>query len=655
MKNIVIVILVVLLVALGLYVAKKEGITSVKELATSVEKAVDDTVNTVKSKVDTKLQLSSDKIPPAMVNLPADTALSISLPAKAIEPAITHINDFIVKVKTSSLGKKLEIDKMIDQGLQAAEAGAGADPFSQDPDFGSGMDENGMPNSDLPNSAASGMTSSKQPSLEEILKTIQNFEKFDFILRAKTLEGKSTPLLKVNASFKDDAYSKQLQTLLEGFVEMSKQGAGEGPQLKKDEQDPLTYVLNVKPPFSPVEVLARVKTAGKDISATVGVIAGPSTPPATALKEGTDSVISQAALSKDAFATYLNINNFRTLVDVVAGLIPGEQTKEQSEAVRKALDSSLGAYSAFAINSIFENGFKGNTCARFSPNGSVFTPFKAAIDSSNSYKSSFYKLIGPRTTLALRMDGAYAGASIQNLFSTVNNPAISNTALSSDPEVAAATSQMLAQYKVAEEEVKKLKITDVGLVANAPTSSFVPDVGVYLEHASGVTIEQFGASLQILFKKLAPPSLAGNSPITISKDSAGQTQVVIPAMEGYELTFKAISDTQFFGSIQDSFTDEAKILLTAKEPFVDDAKLASKGVSAKISDNDNFYYLSSSSVMPLLRQFAPFITMSKPELKINDTELNQFLELFDFNVLATAKNSSPEDLVLCTNGAAAVY
>ena len=98
-----------------------------------------------------------------------------------------------------------------------------------------------------------------------------------------------------------------------------------------------------------------------------------------------------------------------------------------------------------------------------------------------------------------------------------------------------------------------------------------------------------------------------------------------------------------------------KSLLAAKDSFVDDAKLSTKGVKLKISDNDNFYYLSTSSLMPLVRQFAPFITMSKPELKITDSELNQFLELFDFNVLAVAKNSSPEDMVLCTKGGAATY
>ena len=243
MKNLIIVTLLLLLVLLGIYVLKHEGINSVQDLTSSVKNAVNDTVASVKSKVEETLPLNNANVPTSMAELPADTALSIAFPAKAIAPAITHVSDFIVKVKTSSLGKKLEIDKMIDQGIQAAESGANS----------VGENSLDLENGDSGNIEQPEMnTSSKQPSFDEILKTIQNFEKLEVLVRAKTLEGKATPLLKINASFKDDLYGKQLQEMLEGFMEMSQQGPG--PQLKKDEQDPLTYVLNVKPPLAPVEI-----------------------------------------------------------------------------------------------------------------------------------------------------------------------------------------------------------------------------------------------------------------------------------------------------------------------------------------------------------------------------------------------------------------
>lgn len=664
MKNLIIVALLLALVGLGFYVAKQEGITSVKELAATVEQKVGDTVDSVKNQIDTNSSPSTELVPVSLVGLPADTAFSLVLPGKAIEPAVTHLSNFIVKVKSSSLGKKLEIDKMLDQGLEAAQGGASGDAgFGEDFPMEGNMPSDGMPSDSMPSDGPFGdtegqqfgsqnPTSPKGPTLEEMIKIVQNFDKLELLVRAKTLEGKATPLIKVNASFKDEAYSKQLQEMLDGFVEMSKEGGG--PELKKDAQDPSTYVLNVKPPMAPVEALARLKTGGKDINLTLGLIAGASSAKA-ASPASNDSVIAQSAVSKDSFSTYLNMSNVQGLIDVALGLIPSGEDKQQVESIRKTLDSSLGSYSAVGVSAIFQNGFNSKSCSKFGVDAKAFLPYKNAIDSAKSHNSQFYKLIGPRTTFAARVDGSFALAFVEGLSETINDPKAAASAHSANPDMAAATGQMFAQLKIAEEEIKKLKIIDMGLLANAPTVSFVPDVGVYFEHEAGLTIDQFGATLQTLFKKLASPSIANTNPITISKDSAGQTQIVLPVMDGYQLSFKSISPTQIFGTIQDNFTDEAKTLLASKEPFVDDAKLSSKGVKLKISENDNFYYISTSSLMPLIRQFTPFITMSKPELKINDTELTQFLDLFDFNLLVTGENTSPEDSMLCTVGTAVVY
>ena len=86
-----------------------------------------------------------------------------------------------------------------------------------------------------------------------------------------------------------------------------------------------------KRPLAGKRLKVRLKTAGKDLSLTLGLIAGPvsaNTAAATANTTSTptdDSIIAQSSVSKEAFATYLNVANFRGLLDVVIGLIPGAQ------------------------------------------------------------------------------------------------------------------------------------------------------------------------------------------------------------------------------------------------------------------------------------------------------------------------------------------
>lgn len=632
MKNIIIAVLLVSLIGLGIFVLKPEGITSIKDLTSNLQQTVDNTLESVKSGVDAGLNPNSDKIPVTMRDLPSDTALSLVLPAKAILPAITHIENFVVKVKSSGLGKKLKLDEIINESVEAAQANAitTTDTESTNDDT-----------ADL-------------PGFQEIMKNLKNLDQIDLLLRSKTSEGTS-PLLKINAAFKDDTYGKQLQQTLENLVKTSKDG--EGPELKKDDIEPETYVLNVKPPMAPVELLAKVKSSGKEINATLEMVGSSGSAkienPSEAKTSKTATLLSESAISKDAFASYMNLPNLRSLIMLVEGSL---SDKSKSAGILKAIDSSHGFYKESAANAIFENGLKTNGCFSFEAGAPAYSSLKSAIDVASNRKSQFYKLISPRTTLALRMDGAFAGSQIETMAYAFAIPASSqNAASQTSSEVAAASSEMLAQLKIAQEEFQKLKISDVGIIANAPTMSFIPDVGIYIEHDASVSIEQFSEVLQALFKKLAPPSISGKSPISISKDSAGQTQVLIPAMDGYEVAFKAISETQFLGSIQESYFDEAKQLLAANDSFVNDAKLTTKNVNLKISDNDNFYYLSTSSLMPLVRQFAPFIAMSKPELKISDSELNQFLEIFDFNVLITSKNRSAEDGLLCSSGQAAVY
>lgn len=655
MKNLVIVVLVLLLVALGVFVVKREGITSVKQLVDTVEKKVENVASSAGVSTGS-VSANAANIPPAMANLPADTAFSFVLPSSAFILAVDHVSNLLQKVKESSVGKKLEIEKMITEGMSGGMPGSnpsgfggsfGDAPPSGDFELGG---EGSPSNQGFPSEPGIGAAGAAGPKIEEALKVIRNFDKFEVLVRAKTLEGKSTPLVKVNAAFKDEEYSNQLKGLLEMGLMQSKEQPS-GPQLTKDAQDPETYIFNVKPPQAPVEVMGRVKAAGKEITATIGVIAGPSPASATSTQQSPDTVVAQAAISPKAAGTYFNVGAFRNLVDVFAGLIPGEEEKQQLDMARKAIDSALGNYSSISGTAVFDKGFTSKSCSRFVPGGLGFEPFKRAVENNASSKSTFYKLIGPRTTFALRVDGALTAAVFESMTSSMT----AQTALLANSEMAAATGQLLAQLKLAQEEIKKLKLVDVGLVANAPTSSFVPDVGVYIEHAPGLTIDDFGNTLRALFTKLAPPSVAAENPIVIGKDASGQTQVSFPAVEGYQLIFKSISPTQFLGSIQEPFFEEVKSQMASAQPFLDDSKLASKGVSLQLAGSDTYYYLSSSSTMPLVRQFAPFLTMSRPDLKITDGELTQFLDLFDFNMLVVGKNSVPEESVLCSEGKAAVY
>ena len=69
--------------------------------------------------------------------------------------------------------------------------------------------------------------------------------------------------------------------------------------------------------------------------------------------------------------------------------------------MRKALDSSLGDYNALAASGFFEKEFQLKNCYKFNPASKNFGLYKNAVASSKR-DSQFYKLIGPRTTLAAR-------------------------------------------------------------------------------------------------------------------------------------------------------------------------------------------------------------------------------------------------------------
>jgi gas vesicle protein len=609
MKNLIILILFVLVCALGsfLYYSQKnpgkDPIAEVTSFFNKTKETIVSNVEKTEKKFEHAIGSKTHDLPESFKSLPADTVIAVDLPMKALDPAIQHITAVRAKIFGSAIAKKMNLEQMIEDGMGQ-----------------------GMPSSDL---------AQKPVTFTEMLDILSKVESLNLLVRSKVVDSRAAPMLNLTLKFRDDQLNKLIKTSLDPEVAaINEQAPG---TIRISPEDPNTYSLELKQPIAPIDLLGSVSNKNNQFVLKLAAL-GSKVDQVSNTEFDFKPLIQTVGLGENALVSFFHGANFLQMGE---NLSKSEAAKnpEIKEGIN-ALKGALGEYKGAATSAHFNKGFKSRSCTLVEANSAALSTYQQTIDRRSQSNDNFLKLVSSKTAAAIGFKTGAIASSLQTMLA----------AQEKDPKNEATAKKT----KSAIEKLKTLKLNDIGMIANAPTTSFEPDYAIYIEHDSGLSLKDMVNQLNSLIADVATDSFKPGT-IQVQTNTAGIEEVKFTAFEAYPITFRAISENVIIGTNQDSLFGSLTAALQGSEAYLSEKTLAAKNIDINLKSTDYQVFFSPASLTSFARQFLPFLTMAAPELTITDAEINEVFDLLNFNILLTSSSEIPSENMLCASGQAVIF